>query len=80
MMPVADSSVKLKITVQKEALKIKTFSFSACCCFKYKYCLCFSNGKEARQDKEEINSRSAVKERGADNMASSCDTFEVRCC
>lgn len=29
-MPVADSSVKLKITVQKEALKIETFSFSAC--------------------------------------------------
>lgn len=47
-------------------------------CFKYKYYLYCSNSKEERQEEEEINCRSAVKERSADNMANSCGTFEVR--
>lgn len=50
MMPVAESSVKIKITKQKAALEIKSFHFSACCCFKHRQHLYCSDREKARQE------------------------------
>lgn len=75
------SSVKIKITEQKDTLKIKTFNFSACCHFKHKQYLYYSD-RERKQGKrgEEIPFQVCNGGNGdAYNMANSRGTSEVRC-
>lgn len=82
MVHVADSSVKVKIREQKDALKIKIFNFSACCCFKHRQYLYYSD-REKKQGKkgEEITLQVCNGgNRDAYNVANSCGTSEVRCC